>query len=120
MNEIDRTGWTFPRRVLLVTMAVAVVLLLSQLSAVVILVFAGIVVATVLRGIARQFERWLKLPARLSVALSALLVIGAFAAVSWVAGDALASQFAALREQLPRAWKALTGWLDGMFLGRQL
>ena len=120
MNELDHTGWTFPRRVLLVTVAVAVVLLLSQLAAVVILVFAGIVVATVLRGIARQFERWLKLPPRLSVALSALLVIGAFAAVGWVAGDALASQFAALREQLPRAWKALTGWLDGMFLGRQL
>jgi predicted PurR-regulated permease PerM len=120
MNEPDRTGWTFPRRVLLVTVAVVMVLLLSQLSAVIILVFAGIVVATVLRGIARQFERWFKLPPRLSVALSALLVVAVFVVLSWVAGDALAAQFTALSERLPQAWSALIRWLEGKVLGREL
>lgn len=120
MPHDPENPWTFPRRLLLTTAVVVLLLLLWQLSDVAVLAFGGIVFATMLRGIAKRLERWTGASTQLSAVLSALLVLALLALIFWLVGGAIAEQITRLREQLPQAWAAATGWLGSHALGRQL
>ncbi|NML18713.1 AI-2E family transporter [Azohydromonas caseinilytica] len=101
----------------------AVVLLLALLwllRDVVVLVFGGIVLAAVLRGIARRLERRFRLSPQRSGLLAALLVLALLAAVFAIAGGALADQLSRLRQELPQALTLLDRWLSSHALGQQL
>ncbi|WP_119154651.1 AI-2E family transporter [Caldimonas tepidiphila] len=115
-------SWSFLQLLLLTTAVVVLLLLLLlwQLSSVAVLAFGGIVMATMLRGIARRLERWTGASPQVSAVLAALLVLAVLAVVGWLVGGAFAEQITRLREQLPQAWAAASSWLASHALGRQL
>ena len=114
------SSWTFPQRLLLTVTVLVLLLLAWRLRDVAVLAFGGAVLAAMLRGLGRRFERWLHLSAKFAAVLSALVVLALLVLVFWLVGDALADQITRLRERLPQAWQAATGWLGGHALGRQL
>jgi predicted PurR-regulated permease PerM len=85
-----------------------------------VLAFGAIVLATVLRGVARRLQRWFGLSEHAAAGVGALLVFGGVAVVFWLVGGAFAEQVSRLREQLPQAWDAARQWLAGHPVGRQL
>lgn len=99
-------------RPLLVAVGVVVVLLLFwHLRQVALLLFGGIIGATVLDALARRLQTHLRM-SRLWAVVSCLLVLTAmFLLGGYLIGDRLAGQLADLRERLPVALGALRDWL---------
>lgn len=113
-------NWTFRQRLALAVVAVVLLALAWLLRDVAVLVFGGIVFATMLRGIARRLERWWRLSPRTSAVLAALLVLALLAAAFGLAGGSLADQLGRLREQLPQALASASRWLGSHPLGQQV
>jgi predicted PurR-regulated permease PerM len=91
-----------------------------RLASVLLLAFAGTLLALVLRRLTEPLHRRLKLSPRGALAL---VVVGLLALVVgglWLAGSGIAEQVEALRVTLPRAVEALRRWLEGTALGRSL
>lgn len=91
-----------------------------RLASVLLLAFAGVLLALVLRRLADPLQRRFSLAPRLAltlvvVSLAAFTVLGL-----WLAGSGIAEQVQALRETLPRAVDALRQWLGSTALGRSL
>lgn len=105
------------RRLALTLGAVALALLAWYLREVVVLLFAGIVVAVTLTALGRPLQQHFGLSRR--VALLAVLVLLALLLTGgvWLIGPALSQQFERLRDELPRAIEAVSGWLDGNSIG---
>ena len=120
MPAEPQPAWTFPQKLALTTAAVVLLALLWLLRDVAVLVFGGIVLAMVLRGIGGRLERHFKLSPQRSGVLAALLVLALLAAVFAIAGGALTEQFTRLRQELPQALAALNRWLGSHPLGQQL
>lgn len=110
----------FAARVLVAIGLVALALLLWELRQVALLVFGGIVFATMLGALATLVQRYTGLSYRLAVVTSVLLVVLAVGAISWLAGGAMVTQMANLSEQLPQAIAALRRWLQDQPLGSRL
>ena len=109
---------SFTKRILILAAVAALALVLWRLSHVFILVFAGFVVATVLRALADPLAARAGLPPRLAlgavvVALMALAAVGA-----WFFGDRIAQQFDEILVQLPQAWARVRSWLEQHQFGR--
>lgn len=100
------------RRMLVVVAIAALALLAWQLADVFLLLFGGVIVATALRALAAPLERHMRLSPRASLAVAVIVVAATLAGVIWLAGDRLLAQFGNLRERLPEAFGALSGWLD--------
>lgn len=109
--------WTFPRKVLLVAFSLLLALMAWQLLDLIMLVFGAVIVATVLRAVARALERHARVPTQISVVAALLLVVFMIATVEWFVGDPLAQQFEILRQRLPAAVAAVTQWLNSHRLG---
>lgn len=95
-------------------------MLLFKLADVVLLVFAGILLALLLRLLAGPLVRRWKLSsswALLTVIVGALALL---AVASWLIGANVAEQVQALRAAVPRAVEALRGWLGELSAGRWL
>lgn len=91
-----------------------------RLSDVLLLVFAGLLVALALHVLSEPLHRRLGLPPRLAlvlVILSGLLLLGLG---TWLAGAAVAEHVQVLRDTLPRALRALHDWLGTHTPGRWL
>jgi predicted PurR-regulated permease PerM len=121
-QKVDIAGFSstasFTKRVLIIAAVVALGLVLWRLSHIFILVFAGFVVATVLRALAEPLAartglapRWAL--AGVVVALLALAAVGA-----WFFGERIAQQFDLIVAQLPQAWSRLRSWLEQHQAGR--
>ncbi len=89
-----------------------------QLAAVLLLAFAGVLVALVLRQLAQPFERRLGLRPSVALATVAIGLLLLLVGGSWLVGANIAAQLQALNETLPRAWQALQGWLAQSAPGR--
>lgn len=87
-----------------------------RLADVLLLAFAGLLIALLLVALAEPLRRWLPQRAALAlvvIGLSVLLGIGA-----WLAGERLADQAAALSDRVPQAIEAARRWLNGYQAGR--
>jgi predicted PurR-regulated permease PerM len=105
-------------RLLIASLVAAVVALLAwQLADVLLLMFGAIIFAAVLRAIARPLMHHAHWPERIALAVAVLLLLGGLVGVGWLIGDRIAVQFESLRERLPDALKAATGWLESHPLG---
>ncbi|HLL18821.1 MAG TPA: AI-2E family transporter, partial [Rubrivivax sp.] len=104
--------WTFPRKVLLVTVAVLLALLAWRLMDLMMLTFGAIILASALRSLARVLEKYLWVPPRWSVMAALLLVTVALTAGLLALGDPLAEQLDVLRQRLPAATEAVMRWLN--------
>jgi len=117
----DRHGnWHFAARVLVVAAVAALVLLLWMLRDVLLLAFAAMLVALVLRTVAGPARRRFGAPPRLALALAVLLILGLLAGAAWVFGSQLQGQARDLLERLPQAWAQLQARLGGAPLGQLL
>ena len=111
MNTSTET-WTYPRKVLLVTVAVLLALLAWRLMDLMMLTFGAIILASALRSLARLLEKYLRVSSRWSVIASLVLVTMSLTAGLWALGDPLAEQLDVLRQRLPAATEAVMKWLN--------
>ncbi|HEX7853440.1 MAG TPA: AI-2E family transporter [Sphingobium sp.] len=99
--ESDTLG-IFTRKSLIILILVALAAIALKLVYLLTLVFAAIVLAVMLRAIARHLI-WLRLPDGLAVAVSVIALVGGVAGFIWMFGGLVAGQFDELRTQLPTA-----------------
>jgi len=102
--------------------AAVVVLLLFVWYArdVLLLAFAGVLLAVFLRRLACWISARTPIPASWAVGVVALALAGLLAAAFWLRGPAIAQEVDTLRESLPRAAQELRTRLEGYAWGRQL
>jgi len=105
-RERVREDSVFVRRILLLFALVAVALFLWRLAGTVLLVFAAILLAVILRSFATALERYAKIPHAFSFYLALLLVVGAIVGVGFFFGAALRGQIGEVLEQLPELIEA--------------
>lgn len=109
--------WTFPRKVLLVAFALLLAVMAWQLTALLMLTFGAVILATALRVLANMLQRLAHLPARASVPAGLLLVVLLMSAGMWLVGEPLAEQLERLREGLPAARDAVMQWINSHSIG---
>ena len=91
-----------------------------RLASVLLLGFAGVLLALVLHRLAEPLHRRLGVAPRLALAIVVIGLVVLSVLGLWLAGSGIAEQVQALRETLPRAVDALRRWLGGTALGRSL
>lgn len=90
-------------------MAAVVILfaLLAHVANVLLLVFAGALLAVFLDGLARLTTDWIRLPRPWSLALVCVALLLLATGIGWLAGPRIAAQVAELRERLPEAFERI-------------
>lgn len=114
---VDRT---FARRTAFVFGVAVALLLLWQLSGVVLLATAAVIVAVLLRSIADPIARRTPVSEGGSVAVAGLIVVAVIAAAVWMFGSALADQTAQLVARLPTSATELQSRLSTLPFGDQI
>ncbi|MCB9540153.1 MAG: AI-2E family transporter [Myxococcales bacterium] len=106
----------------LVAVAAAILILwaLSHVLAVLLLGFAGLLLALSLRGLSDGLSRLTKMPPKLALPLVILLLIGLIAAAIWFVAPGIGRQIDQLAETLPAALHRAGAWLDSYEWGRAL
>jgi predicted PurR-regulated permease PerM len=107
----------FTQRVLVTLALGALALLAWYLRDIALLLFGGVLFATVLTAIANRVSRHTGLSHRFSVGAAVLLVVVLFGVVGWLIGGAMAQQLSEMSEQVPQALQRLRGWLQDQPLG---
>jgi predicted PurR-regulated permease PerM len=110
----------FVARALFVAAVVAGLFLLWQLTSVLLLVFAAIIVAVVLRTVADPLEHRLKLRPGIALALAGLAIVSTVGGAIWLAGALMAEQIRHLVDLLPNSVEDLRQRLATLPLGRQV
>ena len=90
--------------ILAIVLVVGCVALLHE---VLLLFFAGLLIAVFLRALTRRLARWTGLPDPLLLALVVLAIVGLIAGGIVLAAPKVADQADALLDQAPRSWSAL-------------
>lgn len=110
--------WNFLRRLLIAVAIVALALALWQLESLLLLVFASMLVAILLRGVSTRIHRYLHLPDSLSVVLAALFILLLIIGIFWLFGAQIASQLSDLQSRLPQALGRLEEGLNIYGIGQ--
>ena len=104
-----------------ITVGVVLTLLVArQVASVLLVVFAGVLLAVFLDGIAMVIERLTKIRRGGALAIAIVLFFGFFVAAVWLVGPPVVTQIARLGEQLPSALEQLRGYLNEWEWGKQL
>ena len=104
-----------------VTALVAVLVLLAWLAArPLIAIFAGVLVAVLLRALTDFTRRHTRLPDSLALALVIVLVLGVAAGAAWFLAHEAAEQFEELGASLTTIWDGLRNYLKDYAWGRSL
>ena len=108
IRETDRrTDGLFFRQLMLAVLVFVGVLAVWRLSDVVVLTFASVLLALVLRSLAAPVSRATRLPESWVVAPVALIIAAVFAAAGWLFGSQIGSQFDSLAKILPAGARQL-------------
>ncbi len=114
----------FVRRVLivigLVVLSALILGLLWQGAEVILLVFAGFLLAIFLRSLSGLLSKYTPLSETWSVAIVLLLIIGLIALGVWLLSDSMQTQFDQLSEELPIAFEKLRGRISQYPLGQRV
>src|ERR1044071_110021 len=105
----DRRDSEFVRRVLIVLGIVAISAALYALADVVLLVFASILVAIILRALARPIQAGTSLGERLALLASAVVVAALLIGIAYLFGTQIRDQLHSLQASLPEAAHKLSG-----------
>lgn len=103
----------------LVIFAVLTLLLLVA-PEVLLIGFAGVLLAVFLDGGSGFLSRWTGLPRLVALPVFMLLIVGGFTLVGWLAAPVVADQVNQLQEQVPRAFNSLRERLQSQAWGRTL
>lgn len=110
----------FVARTLFVAAMVAVLFLLWQLTSVLLLIFAAIIVAVVLRTVADPLEHRFGLRPGVALGLAGLIIAAVVAGAVWLAGALMADQVRNLIALLPGSLAELRQRLAGLPFGDQI
>lgn len=95
----------FTARLLVVILVGAIALAAWAVRDAILLVFAAVLLAIALHGIADALTKSTPLPRPGALALAAMLLIGSVAGILWVFGAQLANELSGVIERLPGAWQ---------------
>lgn len=115
----DRAGelGRFTKRVLVVAAIGAFALLAWHWRHVLLLVFAAVLVASGLRGLAKPLYRR-GVPEGAAIAAAGLFIVAAVAAILVIFGAQISAEFSTISANLPGAWSDLRGELANTDVGR--
>jgi predicted PurR-regulated permease PerM len=117
-NEREEQEARFVRRVLLTVAIGGATLLFWQLRPVLVLLFGAILIATIFRAIAAPLQKYARLPERLAVGISVILIVMLIGGTAALIGTQVSSQSEALASILPRAAQIVDGRLSSIGLGQ--
>ena len=120
MSDESAGHRVFIERLVIAIAIIGFALLLWSLRALFMLVFGSLLVAVILNVLAAPLHRRLRLPRRLAMLGSVLILAGLIAAAIWIFGAEVTRQAESLRQTLPSAWTALEARLDAWALGDAL
>jgi predicted PurR-regulated permease PerM len=110
-----------PARLALQLLIGAVLLLaLWRLRDVVLISFAAIVAATLLRGLAEPLARRIGVSSHLAIVVVIVALAAFLLAALWLTGQPMLQQLQELRNTVPRAWATALRWLQEQPFGPQL
>lgn len=110
----------FVRRALLVISLAGATFLLWKVRTVVVLLFGAVMVATIFRAIADILHERCRIPNRLAVLLSVLIVIGIIGLIAWLIGSQVSAQGEQLAGTLPQAAQIIDQRMGSMGLGHPI
>ena len=114
----------FTRRVLIVAgisfVGVIVLYLLRHVANVLLVAFAGILLAVFLDGLASILQRRLHVPRGVGLALVIIVLTGFAVGVSWFAGPRIADQFSKLAQKIPEALSGIRAFILGLPFGKEM
>jgi predicted PurR-regulated permease PerM len=125
----DARRWPWPpefkdaalvRRVLIIIGLAALALALWSLSGVLLLAFAAVLVAVILRALADLLTRYARMPRRWSLTVAGLIILVVVAAALALFGAQMRVQIAGLSEQMPVALNSIARELGLGDVGGQL
>jgi predicted PurR-regulated permease PerM len=114
----------FIRRVIIAVgitlLSLALALLLWYGVRVLLVAFAGVLLAVLLRSIAMTISRWTGLSPGWSLAITLILIAGVFVGLGFLLAPTVVEQFSQLSDRLPQAFEGLKAKLASTALGGQL
>lgn len=118
LAQLGRGG--FVARLLIAAAIVAFALLAFLLRDVLLLIFAAVLVAVALKGLARSIEKASPLKGGWSLAAAALGVLSVLTGAAWLLGAQIAAQAAQASETLPAAWQQFKAQAGATAIGASL
>lgn len=112
MNPTARRA--FIERLLIADAIIGLSILCWMLRHVVILAFAAMLLAIFLDAVSRGVRALVRLPMKLALVVSILLLVGLAATGTWFFGQTLAAEFGATSKAIPTAVQSLVGRLQGL------
>ncbi len=106
----------FIERLIIAILITGFALLLWQVRGIVMLVFGAVLVAVILRTVARPFGRR-NVPHGLALLLAVLIVLGLLSTAFWLFGAEVAGQTSSLQKAVPAAWTTIQARLDAWGMG---
>lgn len=103
----DTSWWRLSKRLVLVAAIAVATLLIWQLAQILLLLFASVLVAALLRALAGVIEKYTPIPQRWSVALAVLVVGAVLAGFVWLVGMQIQTQVSLFIESLPNLVRAV-------------
>lgn len=110
----------FLGKTLIAGLVVALALLAYALRHVLLLLFAAVLIAVGMRGLAGVVARVTPLKGNAALAVAALLLLTLIASGFWLLGAQIAAQVSDLIERLPSAWESVRAQLAGNRYGARL
>jgi len=125
---VNETPWTpprgldavFVRRALFVLGVIALALLFVKLKHVLLMLFAAVLVAVLLRAIADPLKARFKLHDRVAMAISVAVVLGVLTLAGVLFANAVSAQLEDLPRTLPQAWEQAKARLVGLPFGKEI
>ena len=103
---------SYTRRVVIALSVAAIFVIAWKLSDVFILLFGGLILATVLRAMAGGVSRLTTVPERVAIAMVIIGLLMLLSVLTWLIGGRVAQQIEELRSTLPQAIAAASQWLQ--------
>lgn len=108
------------RQAMIVLAAVALAMIAWQLTQLLLLLFAAMLVALMFSGFSGILQRRLQLPFGLALAVAVLLPLTLLVVIFGVFGNLMVDQFSTLADQLPAALRTGERWLRSSAVGREV
>jgi predicted PurR-regulated permease PerM len=116
-NALKPEERTFTRKVLLVAGIFILVLFLWKIAPVLMLAFAGVVIATAIRAASDPLARWLRLPDLVAVSLVSILALAVLIGGGYFFGQRLAEEATALWIAIEEAWEKFREFVGKIPIG---
>ena len=119
-NKPGLDDGTFVRRVLIALGLTLLAYIFWELRTLLLMLFGAVVVATIFRALADQFQKRIGIRENLAVAAAIVVIVGAALLLMVVFGQNVARQAALLDETLPVAWRSFEARMAELGLGDEL